>query len=51
MLVRMNLEAVGALHEVADGFDGGHEFQGVVVEQILEVTIVTRGFCFRGCYH
>ena len=51
MLVLMNLEAAGSIHEVADGFDGGHEVQGVVVEQILEVTIVTRGFCFRGCYH
>ena len=41
MLVLMNLEAAGSIHEVADGFDGGHEVQGVVVEHILEVTIVT----------
>jgi len=43
MLVLMNLEAAGAVHEVADGFFffGGHEVQGIVVEHILEVTIVT----------
>ena len=41
-MVLMNLEAAGAVHEVADGFFyGGHEVQGVVVDQILDVTIVT----------